>query len=173
MANIERLSRLIMLLKAFPEEQFNMHTWYSTDSCGTVCCAAGAACLDPEFQKAGLTLEPIYSSPTRSQYKEPVYTIEVDSEEHHYACFDALERFFDLPEEDVHFIFDQRRYLDCFVPAQEDDNIFNIVTSGIPPYRRYKSPPISVVIERIEEVITKHLNSDRLQEDDGKSFVII
>jgi len=52
MPNIERLKHLVTILRAVPPERFDMGYW----ECGTVACAVGHACHDPQFQAEGLHL---------------------------------------------------------------------------------------------------------------------
>lgn len=58
---IERLEQLIRVMQSLsPHEKrkhFNMGSWGRDTECGTTCCAAGFAGLDPWFRKKGFTLE--------------------------------------------------------------------------------------------------------------------
>ena len=49
--NIQRLQRLIEILKTVPDNKFNINAWQS--ECGTVACAIGWALLDKDFNDQG------------------------------------------------------------------------------------------------------------------------
>jgi len=73
----QRIVHLVRLLETRPPEKFIFADWFSEDwdidkqvSCDTPACALGLACLDPEFNKQGLTakvygdvLTPIHKMP--------------------------------------------------------------------------------------------------------------
>jgi hypothetical protein len=53
----DRLLKLADYLETIPESYFDIEEWVTEKDCGTVMCAAGHACMIPEFKKQGLSLE--------------------------------------------------------------------------------------------------------------------
>ncbi|MEX3914841.1 hypothetical protein AB4Y43_01150 [Paraburkholderia sp. BR10872] len=50
--HVERLQRMVTMLRGLPEEKFDITNW----DCGTAACAVGHACLNPIFNEQGLWL---------------------------------------------------------------------------------------------------------------------
>lgn len=102
--NAKRLLRLADELDEQPRKLFYMNVWFEERSCGTVCCAGGLACTIPSFKRAGLkreTQEPFMGG-------KPVPTNGVEYTDEHgivYRSFDALAKFFDIPEDHATKLF--------------------------------------------------------------------
>ncbi len=86
--NAERLTKLAEHLKTVKPETFSMSFW----NCGYTACAGGHACDIPEFKELGLTL--VLERDDMSQ-------IHYDG----YSGFSAIEKFFDLNEQQSHYLF--------------------------------------------------------------------
>ena len=112
-----KLLHLIEILEQVPEDKFNMKSWLNNNvettknddntitvhaTCNTVACAAGWACLDPEFNLQGLFIE--YKYITGSYI--PVYL--------DFRCFKALSIFFDINDVQTGYIFDPYEYTTVF-----------------------------------------------------------
>lgn len=110
--NLERLNQAIAIIEKIPDAQLDLKLWqrpegmtddwmyiYVRDAakakCGTICCAAGWLCIQPEMKAQGLSLSatgaPNYNNGTRE-----------------YHLFLALEKFFDISEEESDFLFGRR-----------------------------------------------------------------
>lgn len=62
-AIIDNLEVLLAAVVAQPEEMFDLGTWRSKHTCGTICCVAGLASLMPRFQALGLGWNPVEAEP--------------------------------------------------------------------------------------------------------------
>ena len=114
--------------------KFSMSSFFSRSvtklddlhSCGTTACLAGWACNIPEFQKAGLATK-VYSQ--FNPYVVPSYE---GSE-----TFTAMEKFFDLTEEQAEYLFgeysDQGETIDRKNERPEDATrrIRRLVETGV------------------------------------------
>ena len=97
--NIERLERLLHILRTVDEKHFNMGFWadYDSPDCLTASCAMGHACMDPVFQQQGLRLDLVYRA------VEPFY-----HGEHGYL---AAALFFGLDLPDAKRLFGTHKYI--------------------------------------------------------------
>jgi hypothetical protein len=109
--NIPRFKRAIEIIEGTPDNQVNLKFWQhsivSSDpatryisskkdaTCGTIACAAGWLALDPWMQEQGLWSG--YGGEPR--YKEDCYF---------FNSFEALGRFFSIPEFDAELLFSPR-----------------------------------------------------------------
>ena len=108
-----KLLHLIEILEQVPEDKLDMNSWLNDtteitknddntitvkNTCNTVACAAGWACLDPEFNLQGLFIE--HNCITNSN--TPVYL--------DFRCFKALSIFFDINRAQTGYIFDPYEY---------------------------------------------------------------
>lgn len=104
----KRLLKLADILRAVPRKQFDMNQWTKDESCGTVACAAGWACMDPGFRRAGLHL--VETTNWCGTNLFPALT-EADGyvEKNEWR---ALEKFFDLTPREAELLFmpGQARY---------------------------------------------------------------
>lgn len=91
--NKERLQQMVTMLRRLPPEQFNLSVWH----CGTAACAVGHACSDPVFVSQGLSL--------KHGYDVPAYEGELS--------WDAVQKFFDLPEGQASHLFYDEEYPDA------------------------------------------------------------
>jgi len=106
MPNIERLKHLVTILRAVPPERFDMGYW----ECGTVACAVGHACHDPQFRKEGLHLAKVDGF---SQLR-PVLDLGVRLD-----GWEAVEGFFGLIEPQAYSLFSLHAYESNF-PTTDD-----------------------------------------------------
>jgi len=95
--NIQRLQMLIDLLDRIPAEAFDLSLW--TNGCGTVACAIGHACLDPEFNKLGLML--------RTGGMPGLWVNGVGFVAHNY---NAIAQFFGISEYTAYWLFAPDQY---------------------------------------------------------------
>jgi hypothetical protein len=102
---IDRLQHLITVLQNVPLERFDISNWRVGGACGTVCCAAGWAALDPQFNEQGLVMPG-----TR-----PLLILEDET----LDGFDALQVFFELTSEQVLYVFCAYSY----APPHEQHNV--------------------------------------------------
>jgi hypothetical protein len=106
--NVPRFKRAIEIIEATPDHQVDLKVWQKAQSCfanyisskedatcGTIACAAGWLALDPEMQEHGLYSgyggEPRYNEGTK-----------------YISSFEALGRFFGIPEFDAELLFSPR-----------------------------------------------------------------
>lgn len=94
--NIARLTRLTQILATVPPEHLDMREW----KCGTVACAVGHACADPQFNAEGLVLQLGDTIYTSDGSYTPLYPALVGPEADAYfepqQGFDAVTAFFGL-----------------------------------------------------------------------------
>lgn len=119
--NVERLNKLVELLESLEPESFDLRSWvlkynhvlidespqlvedHIENPCGTVACAIGWACLNPDFNALGLKLD---NSP--AELGEPTYYCPTD--EWQYSGFRAVAKFFDIGYENAEYLFLQQEY---------------------------------------------------------------
>lgn len=107
---------------------FNLSEWYAVDECGTAACAMGEACLIPEFQALGLSLN---CNIVNCSY--PVFE--------QYAGFGAAATFFDILREDAeHLFLDYVRKDDPLVVANRIRAF--IARGGRPPSGKEEFVPL-------------------------------
>jgi hypothetical protein len=111
----ERLLYLARLVEQVPPRLLVMDEWFSGDDrdangdvtpssdCGTAACAAGWATRCPAFHAEGLTTDEGWS---------PRYIDPRDPYERRYDGYDALEKFFALPDRDCRYLFSKENYTD-------------------------------------------------------------
>lgn len=115
-----RLTVLAAKLRTVKPERFDYQTYanaseFSEENCGTSGCAAGWACLIPEFQNLGLSLDLCYISPAFG-YKRGFEALE------EFFGLDIMESghlFFPAPGEPKHdpvYVADK---IDAFVASRE------------------------------------------------------
>lgn len=144
--NIERLQKLVDLLKQVPQENLDLTNWGSAFDevtvkptmkenleCGYSACAIGWACIDKEFNEEGLTYNISDEGITPA-------TLDSDGEFYLYG-WPAIRKFFDLPEEISLHLFADWEY-------NEEDYIVD--NDG------YDVVDINAVIERIEKIIYEY-----------------
>lgn len=100
----KRLLKLVDILRQVPRKQFDMSVWCTDDECGTVACAAGWACMDPDFRRAGLSFSKRNDSgPWRGFDRAPSLTLKDGTVVNDEWC--ALEQFFDLTNDEAEYLF--------------------------------------------------------------------
>jgi hypothetical protein len=108
MANIENLKQLRRVVEAVPEGQFDMEWFGKKTDCGTVCCAAGWAALDPWFQ-ANTPINqalPIDTRPVRERRdRDQDEVFNIDAMFDGDAPIEKLARIFDLSDQDANNLF--------------------------------------------------------------------
>ena len=112
-----KLLHLIEILEQVPEDKLDMNRWLNDtteitknndntitvkNTCNTVACAAGWACLDPEFNLQGLFIKYTYVT---NNYT-PVYL--------DFIGFKALSIFFDINDVQTGYIFNPYEYTTVF-----------------------------------------------------------
>lgn len=97
--NLEALRQAKRVITAVPASRISMRTW--KNECRSTACLAGHCCLDPWFNRCGLTLNSIPKEPSY-----PFYT----NDEGFYAGFVALPKFFGLTYDDTCRLFDPTYY---------------------------------------------------------------
>lgn len=102
MPSIERLQRVVDILKALPDGRFDLATWRREHAfeCGTVACAVGHACMDPELMEQGLDI--VDNEPTFEGLTE----------------WNAVEKFFGLSEAQSLRLFYACCYWDTYAAGQ-------------------------------------------------------
>ena len=110
--NVERFNRAIAIIRGIPDAQLELKLWQHpagmTDewlykyvlradeaTCGTICCAGGWLCIQPEMQAQGLSLSAMGSPQYHDGKKE-------------YRLFYALEKFFGITENESDSLFGRR-----------------------------------------------------------------
>lgn len=104
----DRLQRLAHILNDLTAEQVQLDRWHNR--CGSTACALGWACMDPEFNKAGLSL---------SRFGAPYFDNGVEGasdDDRHLYSFAAGAAFFGLGEGDGDVLFGLR----LFSPYDDD-----------------------------------------------------
>lgn len=99
--DLSRLAELVdVVLPQIKDEEFDLTVYKGEGHCGTVACAVGHACFHPPFQKAGLALS--YYDVGYTPY--PMFG--------GYTGIEAVEKFFNLTEDEVESIFFPHSYPD-------------------------------------------------------------
>lgn len=111
--NVERLDQAIAIIdKRIPDAQLELKLWQKPEgltddwmyifvmdaaeaSCKTICCAAGWLCIQPEMKEQGLSLSATGAPNYHNGKRE-------------YRLFLALEKFFDISEDEADFLFGMR-----------------------------------------------------------------
>ncbi len=108
MANIERLTRLLKVLRAVKRDKKKLRDFDLTHfgeikpGCGTHLCAVGWGAVDPELRAQGLCL--------RASDKDTPMAFSVYDEDTILWGWLAVESFFDLNYEDARYLFDSNWY---------------------------------------------------------------
>lgn len=152
--NIDRLQRLITLLRDIPDEDFDIRFWYNNIdldaipdnvddddilkanraakvvTCDTTACALGWAALDPQFNREGLV-------PLICDGDLIPHFIDTGGQGAHAAA-----KFFDITDTDALRLFggEYRRALDEYRPTTADDvadAIEYLIEHGTPPNWSY------------------------------------
>lgn len=113
--HVERVTRAIALLRKVHIDglPFDLRDWFSDPDnvfdCGTAACAAGWMARDEWMQEEGL----------ESVGAVPAYLTSKDANPQWLHGFYALEAFFDMPFEDVHFALSATRYANSTATAND------------------------------------------------------
>ena len=100
----DKLRHLLHIAENIPDDCINMTIWSNTypAECKTVGCLLGWACLDPEFNKLGLTLrQSIRYINTLLHYKFPQY----NKDSAFWYKEEAGEKFFELSIQEAKYLF--------------------------------------------------------------------
>lgn len=102
---VTRLQHLITILQAVEPRQLRMKLWFSElrhgqPACGTAACAIGHACLDPEFNKQGLSIWEGRPAVSPNEFS-----------------WSAVTKFFDLTTDQAGYLFDES----CYNPFGRED----------------------------------------------------
>lgn len=109
-----RLLKLASHLESLPRKVFSIEVWHQTKSCGTVACAAGHACMMPEFRRAGFRL---------TEDGWPIYR----GEEHFHAC----SKFFGITVDESLELFSPNYYKNSPTPKQVAKRIRTLVAKKV------------------------------------------
>ena len=106
MANIERLEQLKRVVRDAPGDRFDMRYFGTKTACGTVCCAAGWAALDPWFlanTEIAKVLPKMIYDPLDGRWWEENDVFQLGGPEH--GSFQRLGEVFDLTDDDTDALF--------------------------------------------------------------------
>lgn len=96
---LKKVAKLVVLL---PEDNFDMESWTENTSCGTTFCAVGAAAA------LGLVPNLSFCDSEFSSSKSLIFT----ENRKDFLNWKAVERAFDLSEEDAEYLFSADAYPD-------------------------------------------------------------
>lgn len=104
--NKKRLLTLAKHLDKVAPKKFNLNEW----KCGTVACAVGHACTIPEFNKAGLKMEP----GKNRRFRWPIYRSVGEFGPDMSQGWGAVEDFFGLITTEAAYLFHADSYKDDY-----------------------------------------------------------
>lgn len=125
-----RLKHLTKILRKIPQHNFDLSGWTDAQApnlalpqedlikCGTVCCAVGWACVDPDFNKQGLNWE---------RHRE--FGLGVPHFDGRTA-WHAVNAFFGITNHQAEYLFHAESYTVTTSPKAVVQRIYNLIRNN-------------------------------------------